>query len=235
MDATKIRYDGQNVNKDIIRRLIQVFSILVLLGVILFVAAGTLSWKWAWAVLLLGLLLLIINWILLPAELIEERGRKKENVKKWDKVLSSIISIPTIFMYVFSGLDYRFHWTGDVPIITNIAGLAFIFLGSLLFTWSMASNRFFSTLVRLQFDRQHSVETEGPYKFVRHPGYLGYITFTLATPVALGTFSGSIFSVIICILLIVRTALEDATLKKELPGYTDYAKNVKYKLIPLLW
>jgi protein-S-isoprenylcysteine O-methyltransferase Ste14 len=223
------------MNKDIIRRLIQVFSVLILQGAILFIAAGTLSWKWAWAVLLLGLFLLIINLILLPAELIEERGRKKENVKKWDKILTSIIGIPTVLMYIFSGLDHRFNWTGGVSITVNIAGMAFIFLGSIMFTWSMVSNRFFSTLVRLQIDRQQTVVTEGPYKLVRHPGYLGYITFTLATPVALGAFSGLIFSVIIGILLIVRTALEDATLKKELPGYAEYAKNVKYKLIPLLW
>jgi protein-S-isoprenylcysteine O-methyltransferase Ste14 len=223
------------MNKDIIRRLIQVFSVLILQGAILFIAAGTLSWKWAWAVLLLGFLLLIINLILLPAELIEERGRKKENVKKWDKILTSIIGFPTILMYVFSGLDYRFNWTGDILIIMNIAGLVLIFFGSMLFTWSMVSNRFFSTLVRLQIDRQHTVATGGPYKYVRHPGYLGYMTFTLATPIALGAFWGLIFSGIICILLIIRTALEDTTLKKELPGYADYTENVKYKLIPFLW
>jgi protein-S-isoprenylcysteine O-methyltransferase Ste14 len=204
-------------------------------GAILFIAAGTLSWKWAWAVMLLSVFLLMINWILLPAELIEERGRKKENVKKWDKMITSIISFQVILMFVFSGLDHRFDWTGDVSIIINIAGLAFIFLGSLLFTWSMVSNRFFSTLVRLQIDRQHTVATGGPYKYVRHPGYLGHITFTLATPVALGTFWGLIFSGTICVLLIVRTALEDATLKKELPGYAEYTENVKYKLIPYLW
>jgi protein-S-isoprenylcysteine O-methyltransferase Ste14 len=223
------------MNKDIVRRLIQVFSILILQGAILFVAAGTLSWKWAWYVLLLGLALLIFNWIVLPAELIEESGRKKDNVKKWDKLLSSIISVWVILMYVFSGLDRRFHWTGDIPVFVNIAGLVFILLGSLLFTWSMFSNKFFSTLVRLQTDRQHTVVTEGPYKFVRHPGYLGYIIFTLATPVALGAFWGLVFSGIIGILLIVRTALEDATLKKELPGYAEYTENVKYKLIPFLW
>jgi protein-S-isoprenylcysteine O-methyltransferase Ste14 len=223
------------VNRDIIRRLIQVFSVLFLQYAILFISAGTLSWKWAWYVLLLGLFLLIFNSILLPAELIEERGRKKENVKKWDRILTSIIMFPTILMYVFSGLDRRFHWTGDIPVIMNIAGMVFIFLGSLLFTWSMVSNKFFSTLVRLQTDRQHTVVTEGPYKFVRHPGYLGYITFTLATPIALGVFWGLIFSGIIAILLFVRTSLEDSTLKKELPGYAEYTENVKYKLIPLLW
>ena len=223
------------MNKDIIRRLIQVFSVLILQGTFLFIAAGTFSWKWAWAVLLLGLLLLIINLILLPAELVEERGRKKENVKKWDRLLTSIISFPTILMYVFSGLDHRFDWTGYIPSIINIAGLVFIFLGSMLFTWSMVSNKFFSTLVRLQIDRQHTVATEGPYKYIRHPGYLGYMVFTLATPIALGAFWGIIFSFIICILLIVRTVLEDATLKKELPGYAEYAENVRYKLIPFLW
>jgi protein-S-isoprenylcysteine O-methyltransferase Ste14 len=223
------------LNKDIVRRLIQVFSIFVLQGTILFVAAGTLSWKWAWYILLLGFALLIFNWIALPAELIEERGRKKENVKKWDKMLSSIISVWVILMYVFSGLDRRFHWTGDISVFINIAGLVFIFIGSLLFTWSMASNKFFSTLVRLQTDRLQTVVTEGPYKLVRHPGYLGYITFTLATPVALGTFWGLVFSGIISILLIVRTTLEDVTLKKELPGYAEYTEDVKYKLIPFLW
>ena len=161
------------MNKDIIRRLIQVFSILLLQGAILFIAAGTLSWKWAWIVLLLGAFLLIINLILLPAELIEERGRKKENVKKWDRILTSIILFPTILMYVFSGLDQRFNWTGDIHIIINIAGLVLIFSGSMIFTWSMVSNKFFSTLVRLQTERQ-----EGPYKYVRHPGYNGYIIFT---------------------------------------------------------
>ncbi len=90
-------------------------------------------------------------------------------------------------------------------------------------------------MVRLQTDRQHTVATKGPYKYVRHPGYVGYIIFTLATPIALGTFGGLAFSGITGILLIVRTGLEDATLKKELPGYAEYTKNVKYRLIPLLW
>jgi protein-S-isoprenylcysteine O-methyltransferase Ste14 len=223
------------VNKDIIRRLIQVFSVLILQYAILFITAGTLSWKWAWYVLLLGLFLLIVNSILLPAELIEERGRKKENVKKWDRILTSIIMFPTVLMYVFCGLDHRFYWTGDIPVFVNIAGLVFIFFGSLLFTWSMVSNKFFSTLVRLQTDRQHTVVSGGPYKYVRHPGYLGYIIFTLATPIALGAYWGLVFSAIIGILLIVRTALEDATLKKELPGYAEYTENIKFKLIPLLW
>lgn len=223
------------MSKNIIRRLIQVVLIQILQGIILFISAGTFLWKWAWILLLLSAFLLVVNLILLPSELIEERGRKKDNVKKWDKVLTSISIIPSILMFVFCGLDYRFHWTGDIDAVIKIIGFVLFFFGSLIFTWSMLSNKFFSTLVRLQTDREHKVATEGPYKYIRHPGYLGYILFSLAIPIALGTFWGLILSGTTSILLIIRTSLEDATLKKELPGYAEYTEDVKYRLIPFLW
>ena len=150
-------------------------------------------------------------------------------------VLTSINIIPTILLYVCSGLDYRFKWTGNINIIINILGLVLSFSSSMLFTWSMISNKFFSTLVRLQTDRQHIVATGGPYKFVRHPGYVGYIIMSIATPIALGTLWGLVFSGITGLLLIVRTALEDNTLKKELAGYAEYTEKVKYRLVPLIW
>jgi len=90
-------------------------------------------------------------------------------------------------------------------------------------------------MVRLQTDRNHRVATSGPYKFVRHPGYVGYIIIFLAIPLALGSLWTLNFSVIITILLIIRTYLEDKTLKKELKGYTEYSELVKYKLIPFIW
>lgn len=223
------------MNKNIRRRFIQVFLTLLFQGIILFAAAGTLFWKWAWILLLLSVVNIIINLFLIPAELIEERGRKKEDAKKWDKIITSINIIPTILLYVCCGLDYRFNWTGNVSIFINIVGLVLTFSGSMLFTWSMISNKFFSTLVRLQVDRQHAVATGGPYKYVRHPGYVGYIIMSFATPVALGTLWGLVFSGMTGILLVVRTTLEDSTLKKELLGYAEYAKKVKYRLMPFLW
>lgn len=223
------------MNTNVIRRLVQVFLILFIQGVILFAAAGTLFWKWVWILLLLNVVILIINLLVIPVELIEERGRSKKDAKKWDKVLTSINIIPTILLYVCSGLDYRFNLTGNVNIIINITGLVLSFSGAMLFTWSMISNKFFSTLVRLQTDRKHTVATGGPYRFVRHPGYVGYIIMSFATPMALGTLWGLIFSGITGILLIIRTALEDTTLKRELAGYAEYAEKVKYRLIPFLW
>jgi len=223
------------MNTNVIRRLVQVFLTLFIQGVILFAAAGTLFWKWAWILLLLSVVILIINLLVIPVELIEERGRLKKDAKKWDKVLTSINIIPTILLYVCSGLDYRFNLTGNVNIVINITGLVLSFSGAMLFTWSMISNKFFSTLVRLQTDRKHTVATGGPYRFVRHPGYVGYIIMSFATPMALGTLWGLIFSGITGILLIIRTALEDNTLKRELAGYAEYAEKVKYRLIPFLW
>lgn len=117
----------------------------------------------------------------------------------------------------------------------HIMGLAFLFSGSMLFTWSMVSNKFFSTMVRIQDDRNHSVATEGPYKYVRHPGYVGYILMTLATPISLGSLYALSMAFIVFLIIVIRTVLEDKTLNTELIGYKEYSKTVKYKLIPYIW
>lgn len=198
-------------------------------------AAGTISWIWAWIFLVLCVANLVFNSLVLPREVIEERGKPKKDAKKWDKILTSANIIPTVSMYVCSGLDHRFQWSGNVHVAVHIIGLIFTFSGSMLFTWAMVSNKFFSTLVRLQIDRRHSVATGGPYKLVRHPGYVGYILMAISTPIALGTLWAMVFSGITCLLLIVRTVLEDNTLKRELEGYSAYAEKVRYLLIPSLW
>lgn len=223
------------MNRNIVRRLVQVLSTLLIQGLVLFAAAGTLRWRWAWIFLAAGAAILLINFFVLPRELIEERGKAKKDAKRWDKVLNAVNVVPTILLYVCAGLDYRLGWTGSLHSGIHIAGLILLFAGSLLFTWSMVSNRFFSTLVRLQIDREHSVASGGPYRLVRHPGYMGYMAMSLATPLALGTLWALILSGSTCLLFILRTALEDRTLQKELAGYAEYAGKVKYRLLPYVW
>jgi protein-S-isoprenylcysteine O-methyltransferase Ste14 len=99
----------------------------------------------------------------------------------------------------------------------------------------MVSNPFFSTVVRIQTDRGHTVATGGPYRFVRHPGYAGALALTLATPFLLGSWPALIPSVALVAILVVRTILEDRTLRRELPGYTEYAGRVRYRLLPGIW
>ncbi len=223
------------MNKDIVRRMVQVFLTLLIQSIILFVSAGTLSWKWAWIFIVIGIFILVINYMVLPREVIEERGREKKNVKKWDKILMSINMISILGIYILSGLDYRFNWSSVFPVMIHVIGLIIVFLGSMLFTWSMVSNKFFSTMVRIQDERGHHTAVEGPYRYVRHPGYVGYILMAMATPLALGSIYALLMSFLVMIIFIIRTALEDKTLLKELEGYEGYSKKVKYRLIPFIW
>ena len=219
----------------IIRRYIQVFSTMFLQGALLFLAAGTVRWNWAWIFIAVGVVILIINGLVLPREVIEERGSKKTNVKKWDKVLTNIAIFPFLGLYIVAGLDFRFGWSGAVSGIVHVIGLVITYSGSLLFTWAMVSNIYFSTKVRIQDERSHQVATSGPYKYVRHPGYVGYFLMVLATPVALGTWYALLCSILVSLLFFIRTALEDKTLLLELAGYREYAAKVKYRLIPFIW
>jgi protein-S-isoprenylcysteine O-methyltransferase Ste14 len=152
----------------VIRRYFQVFSTMFLQGAILFLAAGTVKWKWAWIFIAVGVVILIFNGIVLPREVIEERGSRKTNVKKWDKILTNLAIFPFLGMYIVAGLDFRLGWSGEVSGIIHVIGLIITYSGSLLFTWAMVSNIYFSTKVRIQDERSHQVATGGPYKYVRH-------------------------------------------------------------------
>lgn len=223
------------INKNVLRRLSQIIFSLILQGLCLFISAWSIKWHWAWIFIFLNIFILILNSFILPLELIEERGKKKKDAKKWDKILTKISIIPLLGINIISGLDYHFNWSGQLNIIMNIFSLVIYLFSSMFITWSMISNKYFSTMVRIQIDRGHQVASSGPYKYIRHPGYLGFIIMMFAIPLALGSLYGLILSVISAILFIIRTSLEDKTLKDELNGYLEYSENVKYKLIPFVW
>lgn len=223
------------MDKDIIKRIGQVVATFVLQGLLLFVFAGTLSWSWAWVFLMLEMVVLIINYRVLPREVIAERGREKKNVKPWDRILMSISIVPALGVYALSGLDFRLSWSPYFSFYYHIIGLVILLLGSMLFTWSMASNKFFSTMVCIQEEGVHRIAEAGPYRYIRHPGYVGYILMSIATPIALGSGYALLMSFPVIIIFIIRTGLEDKTLLSELNGYKEYAQKVKYRLVPFLW
>lgn len=222
-------------DKVVFRRMAQVLITLLVQVLIIFVAAGTIQWLWAWVLFGINILIIIFNSKVLPKDLISERGNPKENVKNWDKVITFISIFPFFLNYILSGLDHRFHWTGQIPLWIHFLGLLFMVTGNLLFTWAMVSNQFFSTMVRIQDDRNHGVATAGPYKTVRHPGYTGFILQTLSIPLVLGTLWSLIPAGLMGILFVIRTNYEDFTLQKELNGYREYAEQVRYRLIPGIW
>ncbi len=227
--------EGKADRNKIVKRMLQVIIQFLLFAVVLFASAGSLRWTWLWIYLGLGVGILVVNTLVLPAELIAERGQPKENVKRWDKVISGAIIIPTLAAWIVTGLDKRYGWTPQLPVTVHIAGLVLMVLGQGLFTWAMVSNKFFSTAVRIQMDRSHAVATDGPYRCVRHPGYVGYLMTALALPLSLGSLWGLIPEGLVACLFVIRTALEDKTLIEELDGYRDYAQRVRYRLIPGVW
>ena len=204
----------------------------------LFIPAGSLDWIMGWALVAVYATWVAANaLILIPRspELLAERVARRKGTKTWDMVLLSLIGLTTISKHVIAGLDHRFGWTPPMPPGIQIAALVIAALGYALGTWSMAANAFFSTVVRIQDDRGHTVTTAGPYRHVRHPGYAGSIAFELATPIMLGSLWALIPGGLAALILVTRTALEDRTLHKELDGYEAYTRQVRYRLLPGVW
>ncbi|MDY6875107.1 MAG: isoprenylcysteine carboxylmethyltransferase family protein [Chloroflexota bacterium] len=217
------------------KRMLQVVVQLLILAATLFISSGRLNWTWAWIYLGVGIGILAVNTLVMPPELIAERGRTDKMDKAWDRVITTINILPSLGAPVVAGLDERFGWSPQFSPEIHLIGLALMVLGQGLFTWSMMSNRFFSTSVRIQVERYHTVATGGPYRAVRHPGYVGYILSAFAMPLALGSLWALIPAGLTMCLLVVRTAFEDKTLLEELDGYTEYAQQTQYRLLPGIW
>ena len=159
--------------------------------------------------------------------------KKIQSSKAWDKVLAPLMALSVVFpMVIVAGLDHRYGWSPVFPLWLIVIGFILISLGYAFADWALAENRFFSSTVRIQTDRGHVVCDSGPYRIVRHPGYAGNILPLLGIVLALGSVWTLIPAAVALIIAVIRTALEDRTLQKELPGYRDYARRVRYRLIP---
>lgn len=211
---------------------------IVSMGVALFWSAGRIDWWPAWAsiaVMLAWITATAIVILRFNPNLLAERLGPRKGAKPWDMTIMSLLGLMQLVRYIVAGLDQRYGWTGGLPLAAQIAALTVCALGYALVVWATASNTFFSQIVRIQSERGHAVAKGGPYHYVRHPAYLGAILYELAIPVLLASWWALIASGLGAILLILRTALEDHTLQAELAGYVDYARQVRYRLLPGIW
>lgn len=211
---------------------------LVIMGVALFWSAGRINWWPAWAAIAVMLAWIIATAIIIlrfNPDLLAERLGPRKGAKPWDTAIMSILGLTQLARYILAGLDQRYGWTGGFPFAAQLAALVVCLAGYALVVWATASNAFFSQIVRLQTERSHTVATGGPYHSVRHPAYLGAILSEVAVPVLLASWWALTLSSLNAILLILRTALEDRTLQAELAGYVDYARQVRYRLLPRIW
>jgi protein-S-isoprenylcysteine O-methyltransferase Ste14 len=212
---------------------------MLILASVLFISAGRLDWLMGWIYMGLFLVCLTVSTYILiqtDPELVAERVQLRKGVKKWDIVLASLMAVfIPLGMLIVSGLDERYGWSPQIPLAFRITGVAVMVLGHLLVHWAMASNTFFSAVIRIQKDRGHRVVTTGPYQYVRHPGYVGAVLFFLPTPLILGSLWALIPAGLFLCITFIRTAIEDRTLKNELEGYNDYTNQVRYRLLPGVW
>lgn len=169
-----------------------------------------------------------------PGLLAERQSLEKvQEAKPWDKVLAPLMAVSISFpLFIVAGLDHRWGWSPVFPTWLNILGLVMVSVGYALAVWALVENPFFSSTVRVQWDRGHVVCDTGPYRIVRHPGYAGNLLPLAGIALALGSLWTLIPAVVAFIIAVIRTRLEDRTLQEELPGYRDYARRVRYRLIP---
>jgi protein-S-isoprenylcysteine O-methyltransferase Ste14 len=219
-------------------RIAQVLTGFAAEGTILFLGAGSLAWSWAWVFLAIGLVTMLVNGALLlrkRPETVAERARGWQT-RGWDKVVGGLCAVAMFAgVPLVAGLDQRFGWTGTFPTEWHVAGAFLLVGGYALSLWAMLANAFFSTAIRIQSERGHTVCRSGPYRFVRHPGYVAFSLQSLATPVLLGSVWALLPGVAAGALLVLRTALEDRMLRAELPGYEDFTAEVRYRLVPGIW
>jgi protein-S-isoprenylcysteine O-methyltransferase Ste14 len=225
------------VTRGLIKRGVQLLLSGAIMALAMLAPAGRLDWWQAWAFLGIYFGAILFNALVVlrhDPELAAERAETGPNAKSWDRLLRSLLTLLTLLVLVAAGLDARLGWS-HLPLAVTMAGLLLIVAGNAVVSWAMSANRFYSRVVRIQYDRGQQVCTTGPYRFVRHPGYVGSIVYSLATPFALGSSWATIPALLVVLVFGIRTALEDRTLRAELEGYPEYAARVRFKLLPGVW
>jgi protein-S-isoprenylcysteine O-methyltransferase Ste14 len=211
----------------------------MLLGVLLFASAGRMDLPVFWIYLVvhsgaqLAMALLVFR---RNRDLLEERQKPGAGAKAWDRRLLLVYTLLTMSLFVVAGLDVgRLHWSDTVPLWGQIVALLGFALSFAFTIWAMVVNDFYSRVVRIQENRGQYVVTKGPYRFVRHPSYIGSILAWACAALTLGSWLALAPVALTAATVVVRTALEDRALQTELDGYGEYAQQVRYRLLPGVW
>lgn len=223
------------------RVIIQMLVFIVLVPFLPLLLSGRWGWWEAWVYALIGVLGFIVSRVLAARrhpDLLAERARfmGHDDAKPWDYLLARLVGLGGALIPLVAGLEARYGWSGeDFKLSTELVALLLTLAGFAFGSWALMENRFFSGVVRIQKERGHHVIMTGPYGWVRHPGYAGALLTYWVTPVLLDSPWTFIPVALLTLVLIVRTALEDRTLQAELPGYQEYARITRYRLLPGIW
>lgn len=218
--------------------LIKVLFTTLVFSAILFACAGKINYLQGWIYLATNIIGALMNFwsIRNDSELMMERSKVGEGAKLWDKLILGLSSLTYLATIAVAGLDSgRYQWSPNFHWIVYVLGVILTIFGQVIFLAARKENKYFSSIVRIQADRGHTVCDTGVYKIVRHPGYLGMTISLASIPLITASIWSIIPTVTAIILLFIRTYFEDETLKKELSGYSGYTQKTKQRLIPKIW
>jgi len=215
------------------------FAVVLFYGAMIFIPTGTFYWPDAWAYLLtqMGIMGLIASWLAKHnPNLLKERMRiSGKNVKGWDRIIQALFIVLCVAFFAVVAFDAVIHHWSSVPLWAKAVGyLGFFAIMSVMF-WTMRVNSFLARTAKIQKDRGQKVVTTGPYAYVRHPMYAAFIWYLPSISLMLGSLYGLAMAAVFDVVIITRTYLEDKMLQKELEGYKEYTKKVRYRLWPGIW
>ena len=225
--------------KAISKRAVQVLGSIFLLMAVFFLSAGRVDLPRAWfffCLYFISLLFNIVIFLKFNPEVIRVRSETKwEEMKRWDKLFTVLYIIFVFIIFIVCGLDVGRFQLSSTGMEFLVGGVIIFVVGWGVVVWAMVENKFFETTARIQKEREQRVVSTGPYAIVRHPGYTGMILYYGCAPFIIGSLYGLIPALLLAIVFIFRTYFEDRMLYKELSGYKEYAKKVRYRLVPFIW
>ena len=224
----------------IFRTILQLVLVVLIAPFLPMILSRDWGWWQAWAYAALSILSFVVSRVIVSRvhpDLIRERASFMEakDTKSWDKFLAPLLIFGSVIILVIAGLDRYHGWSDAYATTVHVIALIGIVFGYAFSSWALVVNRFFSGTVRIQTERGQHVVTDGPYRIVRHPGYAGGLFGYIFIPLLLDSAWAFVPAILSGIVMIIRTALEDSILQKELPSYSEYARKTRYRLLPGIW
>jgi protein-S-isoprenylcysteine O-methyltransferase Ste14 len=224
----------------LVKALLEVFAEFAVFAALLFVCAGTLLWPagWTFMALFFGFAVALVLWLARKEpELLAERMSSplQRGQPLWDKVFVVAVMVLFVAWLILMPLDaVRFGWS-EVPDWLQILGALGIVLSFYIMFLTFRENAYLALVAKLQEERGQSVVSTGPYRYVRHPMYASTLLFFPGSALLLGLWWGLMFCTVVLGLLVWRIPLEERMLENGLAGYDEYARKVRYRLIPRVW
>ena len=223
------------MNKELLKEAITKIVVgIILIGLLLFIPAGTLSWLYGWifmGVLFVPMLIAGIVMYFKAPDLLESRLRAKETQSEQKQVIG-FSGIMFLLVFILAGLNYRFKWI-ILPEIAVYIGIAIFLLSYALFGEVLRENRYLSRVIEVQKDQK--VVDSGLYGIVRHPMYFATLFLFLSMPLVLNSLPSFIVMLSYIPIIVKRIRNEEEVLEKELSGYKEYKRKVRYRLIPFMY